>query len=180
MSPPKGALAGIDGPDGNKAQPATPLGLGHDCCRRNIKHGLPGGWRPDHRFPQGRVGALASAGHPLQRFSRLPLPSFYFARVCSNLFSGWLLRWGDHPSDHDVGRPPRILTTIRLRRSRRFTGLTTGICTEGNRFNRAEQRFGKKGMVDMTGISGRLPAMQLNMARYEFSGAGPRLSRFPN
>jgi hypothetical protein len=52
---------------------------------------------------------------------------------------------------------PRILTTIRLRRSRRFTGLTTGICTEGNRFNRAEQRFGKKGMVDMTGISGRLP-----------------------
>jgi hypothetical protein len=33
MSPPKGALAGIDGPDGNKAQPATPLGLGHDCCR---------------------------------------------------------------------------------------------------------------------------------------------------
>src|SRR2546423_7251320 len=46
--PPKGALAGIDGPDGNKAQPATPLGLGHDCCRRNIKHGLPGGWRPDH------------------------------------------------------------------------------------------------------------------------------------
>jgi hypothetical protein len=39
MSPPKGALAGIDGPDGNKAQPATPLGLGHDCCRRNIKHG---------------------------------------------------------------------------------------------------------------------------------------------
>jgi hypothetical protein len=68
MSPPKGALAGIDGPDGNKGQPATPLGLGHDCRRRNIKHGLPGGWRPDHRFPQGRVGAPASAGHPLQRF----------------------------------------------------------------------------------------------------------------
>src|SRR5207244_11191472 len=43
MSPPKGALAGIDGPDGNKAQPATALGLGHDCCRRNIKHGLTGG-----------------------------------------------------------------------------------------------------------------------------------------
>jgi hypothetical protein len=32
-------------------KPATLLGLGHDCCRRNIKHGLPGGWRPDHRFP---------------------------------------------------------------------------------------------------------------------------------
>jgi hypothetical protein len=49
-------------------------------------------------------------------------------------------------------------------------------------FNRAEQRFGKKGVVDMTGISGYYTflAMQLNMARYEFSGAGPRLSRFPN
>jgi hypothetical protein len=41
---------------------------------------------------------------------------------------------------------------------------------------------GKKGVVDMTGISGYYTflAMQLNMARYEFSGAGPRLSRFPN
>jgi hypothetical protein len=40
-------------------------------------------------------------------------------------------------------------------------------------FNRAEQRFGKKGVVDMTGISGYYTflAMQLNMARYEFSGA---------
>ena len=49
-------------------------------------------------------------------------------------------------------------------------------------FNRAEQRFGKKGVVDVTGISGYyiFLAMQLNMARYEFSGAGPRLSRFPN
>jgi 4-carboxymuconolactone decarboxylase len=49
-------------------------------------------------------------------------------------------------------------------------------------FNRAEQRFGRKGVVDMTGISGYYTflAMQLNMARYEFSGAGPRLSRFPN
>ena len=27
---------------------------------------------------------------------------------------------------------PRILTTFRLRRSRRFTGLTTRMCTEGN------------------------------------------------
>jgi hypothetical protein len=34
----------------------------------------------------------------------------------------------------------------------------------------------------MTGISGYYAflAMQLNMARYEFSGPGPRLSRFPN
>jgi 4-carboxymuconolactone decarboxylase len=49
-------------------------------------------------------------------------------------------------------------------------------------FNRAEQRFGKKGVVDMTGISGYYTflAMQLNMARYQFSGEGARLSRFPD
>ena len=49
-------------------------------------------------------------------------------------------------------------------------------------FQRAEQRFGKKGAVDMTGISGYYSflAMQLNVARYEFSNAGPRLPRFPN
>jgi len=49
-------------------------------------------------------------------------------------------------------------------------------------FSRAEQRFGKKGVVDMTGIAGYYTflAMQLNMARYQFSGEGPRLSRFPN
>jgi 4-carboxymuconolactone decarboxylase len=49
-------------------------------------------------------------------------------------------------------------------------------------FNRAAQRFGKNGVVDMTAISGYYTflAMQLNMARYEFSDAGPRLSRFPD
>jgi 4-carboxymuconolactone decarboxylase len=47
-------------------------------------------------------------------------------------------------------------------------------------FVRAEQRFGKKGTVDMTAIAGYygLLAMQLNMARYQ-SGDGPRLPRFP-
>lgn len=47
-------------------------------------------------------------------------------------------------------------------------------------FDRAEQRFGKKGAVDMTAIAGYygLLAMQLNMARYQ-SGYGPRLPRFP-
>jgi 4-carboxymuconolactone decarboxylase len=47
-------------------------------------------------------------------------------------------------------------------------------------FDRAEQRFGKKGAVDMTAIAGYygLLAMQLNMARYQ-SGDGPRLARFP-
>ena len=39
-------------------------------------------------------------------------------------------------------------------------------------FSAAEQRFGKKGVVDMVGISGYYTslAMQLNTARYQFSG----------
>ena len=49
-------------------------------------------------------------------------------------------------------------------------------------FQRAERRFGKKGVVDMVGIAGYYTflAMQLNMARYQFSGEGARLSRFPD
>jgi 4-carboxymuconolactone decarboxylase len=48
-------------------------------------------------------------------------------------------------------------------------------------FHRAEQRFGKKGAVDITAIAGYYTflAMQLNMARYQ-PADGPRLSRFPN
>jgi len=63
--------------------------------------------------------------------------------------------------------------TIELQRNKRVSDAT---------FNRAEQRFGKKAVVDMTGISGYYTflAMQLNVARYQFSGDGPRLSRFPN
>jgi 4-carboxymuconolactone decarboxylase len=63
--------------------------------------------------------------------------------------------------------------TVELQRNKRVSDAT---------FNRAEQRFGKKGVVDMTGISGYYTflAMQLNMARYQFPGEGPRLSRFPN
>src|SRR5436190_17304917 len=46
-------------------------------------------------------------------------------------------------------------------------------------FGRAEQWFGKKGVVDMAAISGYYTflAMQLNMARYEFSGVGLAPSR---
>lgn len=63
--------------------------------------------------------------------------------------------------------------TIELQRNKRVSDET---------FNRAEQRFSKKGVVDMVGISGYYTslAMQLNTARYQFSGEGPRLSRFPN
>ena len=63
--------------------------------------------------------------------------------------------------------------TIELLKNKRVSDAT---------FNRAEQRFGKKGVVDTTGIIGYYTslAMQLNMARYQFSAEGPRLSRFPN
>src|SRR4051794_15981780 len=44
-------------------------------------------------------------------------------------------------------------------------------------FGRAEQRFGKKGVVDMAGIAGYYTflAMQLNMARYEAAEGKPHL-----
>jgi 4-carboxymuconolactone decarboxylase len=81
----------------------------------------------------------------------------------------------------DGRRPPAMSAdeeivydfTIELQKNKRVSDAT---------FNRAEQRFGKKGVVDITGIIGYYTflAMQLNMARYEFSGEGPRLSRFPN
>ena len=63
--------------------------------------------------------------------------------------------------------------TIELLKNKRVSDAT---------YNRAEQRFGKKGVVDMAGIAGYYTslAMQLNMARYQFVGEGPRLSRFPN
>jgi 4-carboxymuconolactone decarboxylase len=49
-------------------------------------------------------------------------------------------------------------------------------------YARAEQRFGNKGIVDITGICGYYSflAMQLNVARYPVSGDAPRLPRFPD
>ena len=48
-------------------------------------------------------------------------------------------------------------------------------------FARAEKRFSKQGVVDLTGISGyyTLLAMQLNMAQYEIPKDGKKLARFP-
>jgi len=48
-------------------------------------------------------------------------------------------------------------------------------------FQRAEKRFGKRGVVDLSGIVGYYTflAMQLNMARYPVSGAVKPLTRFP-
>jgi 4-carboxymuconolactone decarboxylase len=49
-------------------------------------------------------------------------------------------------------------------------------------FKRAEERFGKKGVVDITGIAGSYTfiAMQLNMARYLPPSDAARLPRLPN
>lgn len=48
-------------------------------------------------------------------------------------------------------------------------------------FNRIETRFGKKGAVDLTGITAyyTLLAMQLNVAEYKLPEDGKKLSRFP-
>jgi 4-carboxymuconolactone decarboxylase len=55
--------------------------------------------------------------------------------------------------------------TVELQKNKRVSDAT---------FSRAEQRFGKKGVVDMVAISGYYTslAMQLNTARYQFSGEG--------
>ena len=48
-------------------------------------------------------------------------------------------------------------------------------------FDRAHRRFGKKGIVDLTGINGyyTLLAMQLNVAHYPVPKDGRTLARFP-
>ena len=48
-------------------------------------------------------------------------------------------------------------------------------------FERAEKRFGKKGVVDLTAINGyyTLLAMEMNVARYETPKDGKKLTRFP-
>jgi 4-carboxymuconolactone decarboxylase len=48
-------------------------------------------------------------------------------------------------------------------------------------FARAEKRFGRQGVVDLTGINGyyTLLAMQLNMAQYPLPQGGQPLPRFP-
>lgn len=48
-------------------------------------------------------------------------------------------------------------------------------------FSRAEKRFGKKGVVDLTGINAyyTLLAMQMNVARYQVPAGGLKLPRFP-
>lgn len=49
-------------------------------------------------------------------------------------------------------------------------------------FAKAEKRFGKKGAVDIAGISGYYTflAMQLNVARFPVPASAPPLPRFPN
>ncbi len=49
-------------------------------------------------------------------------------------------------------------------------------------FNRVEQRFGKKGIVDLVGINGyyTLLAMEMNAARYQSPSDARPLPKFPN
>jgi 4-carboxymuconolactone decarboxylase len=79
------------------------------------------------------------------------------------------------------GRRPSVMTPdeeivydflTELNRNKRVSDLT---------FDRADRRFGKKGIVDLTGINGyyTLLAMQLNVARYPVPKDGRTLARFP-
>jgi 4-carboxymuconolactone decarboxylase len=49
-------------------------------------------------------------------------------------------------------------------------------------FDRADKRFGKKGVVDLTGINAyyTLLAMQMNVAQYRIPKDGKKLDRFPD
>ena len=60
-----------------------------------------------------------------------------------------------------------------LHRNKRVSDLT---------FERAEKRFGKKGIVDLTGINAyyALLAMQLNVAQYALPQGGKKMVRFPD
>lgn len=62
--------------------------------------------------------------------------------------------------------------SVELHRTKRVSDTT---------YNRAVERFGKKGVVDLTAISGYYTflAMSMNMSRYEGPADGLRLPRFP-
>jgi len=79
------------------------------------------------------------------------------------------------------GRRPAAMTedeaivydfSVELHRNKRVSDVT---------FERAEKRFGKKGVVDLTGINAyyALLAMQLNVAQYPLPKDGKRLVRLP-
>ncbi len=63
--------------------------------------------------------------------------------------------------------------SIELHRWRRVSDAT---------FERARERFGNQGVIDLTGINGYYTflAMQMNMARYPVPGEADRLPRFPD
>jgi 4-carboxymuconolactone decarboxylase len=62
--------------------------------------------------------------------------------------------------------------SVELHRNKRVSDAT---------FARAEKRFGKQGVVDLTGVNAyySLLAMQLNVAQYEMPKDGKKLERFP-
>lgn len=62
--------------------------------------------------------------------------------------------------------------SVELHRTKRVSDAT---------YNRAVERFGKKGVVDLTAISGYYTflAMAMNMSRYEGPADGLKLPRFP-
>jgi 4-carboxymuconolactone decarboxylase len=62
--------------------------------------------------------------------------------------------------------------SVELHRNKRVSDKT---------FARVDKRFGKKGIVDLTGINAyyTLLAMQMNVAEYDIPKDGKKLARFP-
>src|SRR5476649_59072 len=80
---------------------------------------------------------------------------------------------GRHPGGMSAGEEIVYDFTTELQTNKSVSDVT---------YAKAEKRFGKKGAVDIAGISGYYTflALQLNMARQPVSAGAPSLPRFPN
>lgn len=79
------------------------------------------------------------------------------------------------------GRRPAVMSADETMVYDFCTELTHNKRVSDASFNRVEARFGKKGAVDLTGITAYYTflAMQLNVAEYKLPDDGKKLPRFP-
>ena len=83
------------------------------------------------------------------------------------------IREGRRPTGMSADEDMVYDFSIELQRTKRVSDAT---------FERVDKRFGKKGVVDLTGIHGyyTLLAMEMNVARFEPKGGMTKLPRFPD
>jgi 4-carboxymuconolactone decarboxylase len=82
------------------------------------------------------------------------------------------IRDGRRPAGMSADEEMVYEFSVELQRNKRVSDAT---------FQKVDARFGKKGIVDLTGIAGyyTLLAMEMNVARFEPEGGMPRLPRLP-